>query len=1078
MTSVRVHELAKELNLSSKEVIAKLQAMGVDVKNNLSAVDIPAAERLRAQIEGSPAREKVQASPEPHTATPRKGTTATPEPAKAVESPERQPGALAGTQVAKTEPVGATGKPNRPLVASRPVSTEALHSPAETGPGVKQRPIAGSQPQRTRPAGDVPAGTPRPGTPRPGAESRPVRPEAEGQRPIRPVGPDGRPLPPRPLGPDGRPLPPRPLGPDGRPLPPRPGTPGARPVRPAPPAQPGSEGTLQGPEGRPIPPRPGQAPRPGMESRPQGPRPGQIPRPGQEGHPQGPRPGQAAHPGVEGRPQGPRPGQIPRPGQEGHPQGPRPGHPPHPGMEGRPQGPRPGQIPRPDQEGHPQGPRPGQVPRPGMESRAQGPRPGQIPRPGQEGYPQGPRFGQIPRPGMEGRPQGPRPGPTQRPGAEVPGAPGARPGQAQRPAGARPARSAAPAAAQTAEQAKRPGQDKKKSPDKSFERKREVEKDLRVQKRPGRSDVKEVRDTAPKHIVIPETISVQDLAAKMSRKASELIMRLMNLGVMATINQELDAETATILASELGVTVEVKAEKSLAVIEEVADDPADLRPRSPVVTVMGHVDHGKTSLLDAIRLTNVTASEAGGITQHIGAYQVEINGQKITFLDTPGHEAFTAMRARGAQVTDIVVLVVAADDGVMPQTVEAINHAKAAGVPIIVAINKIDKENAQPDRVKQELTEYGLVVEEWGGDTIAVPVSAKTKHNIEQLLEMILLVAEVRELKANPNRPAVGTVIEAELDKGKGPVATVLVAKGTLNIGDVAVAGTAFGRIRAMTDDKGRRVKKAGPAVPVEVQGLSEVPPVGEQLTVVADEKLARQIVAARASERRIEEAKQTAKVSLEDLFDKIKEGEVKDLNLIIKADVQGSVEALRSALERLSTSEVRVNPIHGGVGAITETDVMLAAASNAIIIGFNVRPDSNTKATADIQGVDVRLYRVIYDAIEDVKAAMTGLLAPEFREVVLGKAEVRQVFRVPKIGAVAGSFVSEGKVMRNAKARVVRDGIVVHEGAIESLRRFKDDVREVAEGYECGIGIERFNDLKEGDIIEAFVVEEVKRQL
>jgi len=555
-------------------------------------------------------------------------------------------------------------------------------------------------------------------------------------------------------------------------------------------------------------------------------------------------------------------------------------------------------------------------------------------------------------------------------------------------------------------------------------------------------------------------------------------MRLMKLGVMATINQELDAETATIIAGEMGVTAELKIEKSKAIVEEIEDAKETLKPRPPVVTVMGHVDHGKTSLLDAIRTTKVIESEAGGITQHIGAYQVEINGQKITFLDTPGHEAFTAMRARGAQITDIAVLVVAADDGVMPQTIEAINHAKAAGVPIIVAINKIDKENATPDRVKQELTEHGLVVEEWGGDTIAVPVSAKTKQNIEQLLEMILLVAEVKELKANPDRPAAGSVVEAELDKGKGPVATVLVAKGTLNVGDVIVAGCAFGRIRAMVDDKGRRVKKAGPSMPVEVQGLSEVPGAGDAFYVVADEKLARQIISARLNERKAEEAKHTVKVSLEDLFERIKEGEVKELNIIIKGDVQGSVEALQQSLQRLSTSEVRVNPLHGGVGAITETDVMLAAASNAIILGFNVRPDSNTQATADIQGVDIRLYRVIYDAIEDVKAAMTGLLEPEYKEVVTGKAKVRQVFKVPKAGNVAGSFVTEGKITRASKIRVIRDGVVIHEGNIESLKRFKDDVKEVVEGYEFGIGIERFNDIKEDDIIEAYVMEEVKRQL
>jgi len=629
---------------------------------------------------------------------------------------------------------------------------------------------------------------------------------------------------------------------------------------------------------------------------------------------------------------------------------------------------------------------------------------------------------------------------------------------------------------------KRQAPDKKKAHENKdfiFGKKRTAEKDLSVILRKNeRSQPKEKKDTTPKHIVIPESLTVQELASRMSRKASEVIKELMKLGVMATINQEIDSDTATIVANEMGVTVEVRVEKPLTVIEDVEDDEKDLKPRPPVVTVMGHVDHGKTSLLDAIRSTNVTATEAGGITQHIGAYQVEIKNQKITFLDTPGHEAFTAMRARGAQVTDIAVLVVAADDGVMPQTVEAINHAKAANVPIIVAINKIDKPEANPERVKQELTEYGLVVEEWGGDTIAVPVSAKTKANIDTLLEMILLVAEMRELKANPNRKAVGTVIEAKLDKGKGPVATVLVAKGTLNVGDVMIAGQSFGRIRAMVDYKGRRVKKAGPSMPVEVQGLSAVPSAGETFNVVDDEKLARSIADARADEKKAEEIKQKSKISLEELFNKIKEGEVKELNIIIKADVQGSVEAIKQSLEKLSTPEVRVNIIHGGVGAISESDVMLAAASNAIIIGFNVRHDSNTKATAELQGVSIRLYRVIYDAIDDIKAAMEGLLEPDYREVILGKAEVRQIFKVPKVGTVAGCYVTEGKVTRSSKIRVVRDGKTIFEDEIASLKRFKDDVKEVVENYECGIGLKNFHDIKEGDVFEAFILEEVKREL
>ncbi|MGB9792089.1 MAG: translation initiation factor IF-2, partial [Thermacetogeniaceae bacterium] len=488
--------------------------------------------------------------------------------------------------------------------------------------------------------------------------------------------------------------------------------------------------------------------------------------------------------------------------------------------------------------------------------------------------------------------------------------------------------------------------------------------------------------------------------------------------------------------------------------------------------------HGKTSLLDAIRHTNVTATEAGGITQHIGAYQVDVDGKKITFLDTPGHEAFTAMRARGAKVTDIAVLVVAADDGVMPQTIEAINHAKAAEVPIIVAINKIDKPQANPELVKQQLAEHGLVPEEWGGDTICVPVSAKTGEGLDQLLEMILLVAEMEELKANPNRPARGTVIEAKLDKGRGPVATVLIQKGTLEVGDYVIAGTAHGRVRAMLDFKGRRIKKATPSTPVEILGLSEVPNPGDSLVVCQDEKLARQIVEERMEQKRQQELTTKEKVTLDDLFKQIQQGKVKELKLIIKADVQGSVEALVQALSKLSTDEVKINIIHSGVGAITETDVMLASASNGLIIGFNVRPDSNAKKAAEQQRVEIRLYNVIYEVIDDIRAAMEGLLEPEYREVILGRSEVRDIFHIPKVGTVAGCYVSEGKVVKNARVRVIRDGEVIYEGSIASLKRFKDDVREVPQGYECGIGLDKFQDFKKGDILEDYYIEEVKRVL
>jgi translation initiation factor IF-2 len=548
----------------------------------------------------------------------------------------------------------------------------------------------------------------------------------------------------------------------------------------------------------------------------------------------------------------------------------------------------------------------------------------------------------------------------------------------------------------------------------------------------------------------------------------------MLLGIMVTINQEIDFDTASILASEFGVAVEeLPPEADPTLITEIEDEAESLQFRPPVVTIMGHVDHGKTSLLDSIRQTNITSQEAGGITQHIGAYQVNYQGKKVVFLDTPGHEAFTAMRARGAQVTDIAILVVAADDGVMPQTIEAINHAKSAKVPIIVAINKMDRPGANPDRVKQQLSEYGLVPEDWGGDTIMVPVSAFSKMGITDLLEMILLVAEMQDLKANPNRAAQGTIIEAQLDKGRGPVATVLVQKGTLYIGDSIIAGVAYGKVRAMINDRGDKVKKALPSTPVEVLGLSDVPQAGDILHVV-DERTARAVAEKRVAKKRTEELNQSQKVSLDDLFKHIQEGNIKDLNIVVKADVQGSIEALRQSLASLKNDEVRVNIVHWGVGAINESDVMLASASNALIIGFNVRPDANARKAADNEKIDIRTYRVIYDAINDVEAALTGMLAPEYKEVVLGRIEVRQVISIPK-AVVAGSYVLEGKITSSSQVRIIRNGIVVHEGKIESLRRFKDDVKEVASGYECGISIEKYRDIKEGDIIEAFTMELVK---
>ncbi len=580
-------------------------------------------------------------------------------------------------------------------------------------------------------------------------------------------------------------------------------------------------------------------------------------------------------------------------------------------------------------------------------------------------------------------------------------------------------------------------------------------------------------------ITIPESLTVKDLAESLKKTSTDIIKKLMAYGVMATLNNEVDFETATVIAEEYGVktekAIQVSEEDILFDDDEVQDD-SKLQPRPPVVVVMGHVDHGKTSLLDAIRSAHVIESEAGGITQHIGAYMVKANDRLITFLDTPGHEAFTAMRARGAQATDIAILVVAADDGVMPQTIEAINHAKAANVSIIVAINKIDKPGANPDKVKQELTEYGIVAEEWGGDAIMVPVSAKKRENIDQLLEMVLLAADMLELKADPERQAKGTIIEAKLDKERGPVATVLVQRGTLKTGDSLVAGSTFGRIKAMTSDKGYSIKAAGPSMPVEILGMDEVPEAGDIFYAVTDEKVAKQLVEKRKFKQKEQQFKATAKVTLEDLFTQIKEGKVKDLNIIIKADVQGSVEAVKQSLEKLSNEEVRVKTIHGAVGAITETDVTLAQVSNAIIIGFNVRPGANVTEAAKNAEVDMRLYSVIYKAIEDVQAAMNGMLEPTYQEVVLGHIEIRQTFKVSGVGTIGGAYVTDGKVQRNSEVRVVREGIVIHEGKLASLKRFKDDVKEVAQGYECGVSVERFNDIKEGDVIEAFIMEEVKR--
>ena len=607
----------------------------------------------------------------------------------------------------------------------------------------------------------------------------------------------------------------------------------------------------------------------------------------------------------------------------------------------------------------------------------------------------------------------------------------------------------------------------------------EVNNQAKKKKKKKNDDVSDAIGEGGSGVVeIGETITVKELAEKIGKPTADVIKTLIFTGVMAGINQEIDFATAEKVCEKYECLVFKKEEKEeLEVVEDEEVIEENLVKRPPIVTVMGHVDHGKTSLLDSIRKANVTAQEAGGITQHIGAYTVNLNGEKLTFLDTPGHEAFTAMRARGAQVTDVVILVVAADDGIMPQTKEAISHCKAAEVPMIVAINKIDRPGANIDRVKQELTEYELVAEDWGGDTICVPVSAKTGENIEQLLEMVLLTAEMAELKADPKRKAKGTVIEAKLDKGRGAVATLLIQNGTLHVGDSILVGSTYGRIRAMFDDKGKSIKNAGPSIPVEILGLSEVPSAGDRFAVAKDEKTARNMAEIRKQKLKDESFHSANRVSLEDLYSQIQEGTVKELGIIVKADVQGSVQAIKQSLEKLSTDDVKVRVIHGGVGAITETDVTLATASNALLIGFNVRPDSNASSIADKEGVDIKTYRIIYDAIEDVKSAMIGMLDPEYKEVINGKAEVRMVYKISSVGTIAGCYVLDGKIIRNSEVRVIRDGIVIFESTLASLKRFKDDAKEVNAGYECGLSVERFNDLKEGDIIESFTMQATERK-
>ena len=849
--------------------------------------------------------------------------------------------------------------------------------------------------------------------------------------------------------------------------------PAAETAKPAAPAEPAEKKPVaQQPAARPAAAQPGQRPygrpvQPGQGAA----QPGQRPygRPVQQGAAQpGQRPyGRPVQPGQGAAQPGQRPyGRPVQPGQQGAAPGQRPyGRPVQPGQQGAAQ---PGQRPygRPVQPGQ-QGAAPGQRPFGRPAQPGQGAAPGQRP------------FGRPAQPGQGG------------------GRPGGFGGGAGRPGGGY-GRSKMPDLVPAVEKERVSNYDPNK---KQYVRQNDPERAANRNNRRRDSGMmnggmddefvrgKKKKKAAQKTFIEPvkiekavmtaETITVRDLTERIGKPAGEIIKKLMMLGIIATINNELDYDTASLVASEFGVELELKlhetAEDALEK-EDVEDAETDLVPRPPVVTIMGHVDHGKTSLLDYIRKTRVTAGEAGGITQHIGAYTVDLKGQQITFLDTPGHEAFTSMRMRGAQATDIAVLVVAADDGVMPQTIEAISHAKSAGVQIIVAINKIDKVGANIERIKQQLTEYELVCEEWGGDTIMVPVSAVTGEGVEQLLEMILLVAEVQDYRANPNRKARGIIIEARLDKGRGPVATVLVKNGTLNVGDTIVAGTAYGRVRAMTNDRGERVKTAGPSDPVEVIGFNDVPDAGDTISAVDDDKLSRQVAEERKDKLRAALIKDQTKTTLDDLFSQISAGQIKDLNIIIKADVQGSVEAVRQSLEKLSNDEVRVRTIHGGVGAITETDVMLASTANAIIIGFNVRPDNNAREMAEREKIDVRLYRVIYQAIEDVQNAMKGMLAPKFKEVLLGHATVRQTFKVSGVGTIAGAYVTDGKIARNAQIRLLRDNVVVHEGKIDSLKRFKDDAKEVNANYECGIGIENYNDVKENDVIECFVMEEIEK--
>ena len=992
MPRTRVHELAKELNVSTKELISKMEAYGKTVTNHMSALEDSDVSKLRSDY----------------------------------SKPEKKPSESSVPSKPRSADDGGKSLPPRP----RPLGPDGQPLPPRPRPlGPDGQPL----PPRPRPLG--PDGQPLPPRPRPlGPDGQPLPP-----RP-RPLGPDGKPLPPRPrpLGPDGQPLPPRPrpLGPDGQPLPPRP--------------------RLLGPDGQPLPPRPTRDDSSNQKDT-------RNDAPPRDENRYGNRP---AFQGGQGGARPPRDGN--RPPRDGN-------RPPYQGGgQGGARPPRDGNRP-PYQGGGQSGARPGGPPRDGSRPPYQGggTRPGGSPRDGSRPpYQGGGQGGARPGgPSSSGRPSfgAGRPG----------GAPGGARGKDDKKPESSGARDDKRNIWSRQQHIQTAGNKKDKKDAFGKENRQALDRGPRSSKPAAKKLPPKRVEPDVSLITVDEIITVRDLAEKLMRSNADIVKVLMKQGVMVTANQTIDFGTASLVAESFNVLVEkyVEVDVFAEAFSSVPENEENLESRPPVVVVMGHVDHGKTSLLDVIRNANVQQSEAGGITQHIGAYSIKVEGKRLTFLDTPGHEAFTAMRMRGAQVTDIAILVVAADDGVMPQTIEAINHAKAAGVEIIVAITMIDKESANPDKVKAQLAEHGLQSEDWGGQTITVEVSSRQKIGIDTLLEMILLTAEMKELRANPNKSARGSIIEAKLDKGRGPVATVLVQEGTLKVGDPVVAGACFGKIRAMIDSRGRNVKIAGPSMPVEIIGLAEVPTTGDILYTAQNEKQARQLAETVVAKGRVNMIKSTqGKVSLDDLFSQIQAGQIKDLNVVVKADVQGSVEALRSSLEKLSNDEVRVRIIHTGAGAVTESDVMLASASNAIIIGFNVRPEPVAKTVAESENVDVRFYSVIYSAIDDIQSAMKGMLDPEFEEKIMGYAEIREIFKASSVGTIAGCYVTEGRVTRNAKVRIVRDGRVIYDGTLDTLRRFKDDVREVASGYECGMLFKNYSDIKEGDKVEAYTMEEIPR--